>query len=550
MPIQCSLVMFSSEITEIAQAIKADSISDDNPFRFIKVEPTAPLPYDCEVYHRVSNSRPPACKDFLAPYFQHESFEQSNKHLALSLILKSPRGRVFAVFFGAGGDRCLDLEKIEPRFGLETTLSLSDSGFTTVDTRRLDESSQQNVTRLSRAEKRIGSFDVHGSKLVTRVRGKSKGGIVKTASGADSFSGSIDCKIDELALKCDELLAVYESQAYSADEDKSAVLGKLSPLPRAHNQTNLLNRRLRELLYAGKIDKIEFDWPSAIRDEDRIVRFRLWQSRHRELLDSSSPDMGTLCKFLSRLGYGVPLEKVHVAGEDDRGQIVTGTYPLLKCLVAEIEEDKDTYICIEGRWYKVGRGYIQRLRDQVDRLIDLTDVLLLPTLCGDEGPYCIEISESRQWCLTDQKYYHASYDKFEHSDLVDTTNRRFICVKKGLSSHDLVYLFHQAALSAKMSRISPEFMARVHEILKRSPFGGASLPLETIEHGTFVLAVATKKQGKFSQMLFLPSLIVLNDYVEQIVGHNFKVAVCRIELVEKDREASDEASEGNEEPQK
>lgn len=530
MALQAKILLFSEDVTDLLHAIRHDATTAESPYPFVQIPPQISLPYECVVYHRLSDARIPACRDFLAPYFQHESLEHQNKNLALAIVLKATSGRIFAVTFGASGDRCLNLDKIEPRFGLETALSLSDGGFTTVDTRRLDIASQQNVTRLSRDERRLGAFDVHGSKLITRIRGKSTGGLVSAASGSDSFHGSVNCSLETLADFCDRLLHAFVTKSYALDEEMRLLLEKLSPLPRKHSHVGSLNASLRSLLYSGDCEKIEFDWPDAIRDEDRVVRFRLWHRRSRLYVDVSSPDLGAISRFyrgLSQAIEGAPaLDKIHVAGEDGDGNVVTGSNSLSKCLAAEVEKSGDVYVHIAGQWYRVGRDYVQRLRRQVDALVDLTASISLPAMSGDEDKYNLAIANSRGYVLMDKKYHYVSHDKFEHSDLIDVANRRFICVKKGQSSQDLVYLFHQAALSARMARISPEFRDRMYRFIGDERQRASAL----LESGTYVLAIATTKVGPFSRTLFLPSLIVLNDYVEQITSCNYSIALCRIQL--------------------
>ena len=527
MPIQLNLVLFSKEqVRDIAQALDHEAIEEDNPYRFKKLDLSGNLPFECQAFFRTTESREPACKGFLEPFFYDDSFSHRNKHLAVAIILKDASGRVFAATFGAGGTSCLSLDRIEPRFGLETTLSLAE--FTTIDTRRLDSTSQQMVTRFNRGEKNITAFNVQSNKdLITRIRGRAKDGMIRMASGADSLSVTLECKMEELAVVCDALLEIFLAKSYTQDDAKRQVVDKLSPLPRNHHVAARLERSLRELFYARQLDKVDFDWPEGIRDELRIENFRLSRRRKHVFLDASLPRIESVADFIGSLESGLSLDKILVSGLDCNGKVVTGTHPLSKCIAAELDINLDTYLHIAGQWYRVGRDYINQLRQQVDGLPDLTADLNLPGMSSDEGIYNAEISEQRGWVLLDKKYYYISNDKFEHSDLIDLASRRYICVKKGTSSQDLVYLFHQAALSAKMMRLDPAFCNHVVDKIAET---GIFVEKPVLEQGTYVLAVATAKSGKFSDALFLPSLIVLGDYIDRIRGHGFSVAVCRFPL--------------------
>ncbi len=132
------------------------------------------------------------------------------------------------------------------------------------------------------------------------------------------------------------------------------------------------------------------------------------------------------------------------------------TWSGLKCLIAEIEYNGNSYCLNNGKWYKIDNDFVQTVKHDYSQ-IEISDLEFHNYNSNgrsnyDEGAYNTEFSNNGNSALIhiigEISFGGGSGNKIEVCDVL-TQNKEIIHIKKNAGSSQLSHLFNQAIVSAE-----------------------------------------------------------------------------------------------------
>ncbi len=264
---------------------------------------------------------------------------------------------------------------------------------------------------------------------------------------------------------CKEIENVYRSDAYKR------YYGWVDNVV-AVNDRALLEGAVAEVIQRLKIgdtSTVSLSPPTLVNWE-RAAKFEY--RRGRQTGENLDPSVETFLRFaeehdlLDSLSFDELAAKIKLRALDDEGA-ETESWPLLKCLTAELTLDGKSYILDEGALFAVDNDFLADLNGFVAG-IPVSDLALPPTEAGEnEGPYNERLAETlRDALLFDKRTVRRPQaTAIEICDVV-LGGRKLIHVKKGLSSSSLSHLFAQGVVSAELLYMDDAFRIGVRELLE------------------------------------------------------------------------------------
>jgi uncharacterized protein (TIGR04141 family) len=515
-----SIYLFHDGATSFDGLIQAKHLGSGGNFQ--KLPKPKKLSYECEAYVQSSKARPPKWLSFLDKHFDLEKHKVVNTSSSFALLLKVD-DRYFAVTFGFGFN-ALEKSKLEPHFGLKTSLNALDpNGVRTMGSRNID-----LVTRQKQTHVNVGSpaheFDLNFNlDWVHHVAGKPlSDSIGSKVSGTDSLSITCDCDVSSLDKKCRELLKLFKSGEY---KKHFAYIDYIQPLARKNPKIALLEQELARIFAGRLVDKVAIAYPRPP-DEDQVAKYLLSSGRNYEDVDDIT--LERVYDFATKFGISDP-EKIKSIGLDSNNIQVTDDWSMRDLLVCEVDQGQDSFIFSSGKWFQADRNYIQKVRDDLAKIEDLTDALKLPPIGNKpEGAYNTLVAAKKNWLNLDKKTFQIknTYDKIEVCDLV-SPDRHMICVKKMRSSATLSHLFAQGSVSAILLRQHSEYKNQINKVVA-AKWPQLSLDPSSPTPPTIVYAIPTEKAGPLHKSMFFFSAINLLDHARRVRTAGLNVAVCKV----------------------
>ena len=163
---------------------------------------------------------------------------------------------------------------------------------------------------------------------------------------------------------------------------------------------------------------------------------------------------------------------------DSEHKPVFKSWPVFKCLYAEIDLDGNKYVLNDGRWFSVATDFVKKTDGDFAKIPQ--SKLKLPGYKGNgEGAYNASVAAAepaRFALLDDNKVMHGGgHGQVEVCDLL-SINRELIHVKIYSKSSVISHLFAQGFVSGQLIQTDPEFRKKVIAKLKgafREITGGA-----------------------------------------------------------------------------
>ena len=384
-----------------------------------------------------------------------------------SAVLFLPSGeRLFALTFGYGKSLLIPGSWDED-FGLKVTLNTVDSNrIKTVDRATLDAIGQHSRIQASR-EAKIGEFGLDLEqdflRAVTGVPVDETLG--KQLTGKDALNVKLPITVEKLPALLDRYLAEAESKAYKEIfpwMDQIHLV--ISPAKIAELDEAMIQRIQGEDFTRGlwlSIPEI-IDW-----SEVDSFKYRDAASAH------VYPDVH-LRDFLNDVGgaQNVSVELVkkrrHVFAVSQLTGDVFECWTVYRCLYCEIDQDDETYLLNNGKWYRLGADFRERIKEQFTKVPRCE--LGFPSYTDKsqtEFNARMAITFPAKFALLDRKEIKCGgqYDKVEFCDLFDK-NKRIIHVKRYAgASAPLSHMFAQAIVSASLLRRDSDFRRKVVEYL-------------------------------------------------------------------------------------
>jgi uncharacterized protein (TIGR04141 family) len=444
-----------------------------------------------------------------------------------SAVLFLPRGeRLFALTFGYGKSLLIPGSWDED-FGLKATLNTIDSTrIKTVDRETLDAIGQHSRIQASR-EAKIGEFGLDLEqdflRAVTGVPLDETLG--KQLTGKDALNVKLPITLDKLPALLDRYMSEAESTAYKEIfpwMDQIHLV--ISPAKIAELDAMMIERIRAEDFTKG----LWLSVPEII-DWTEVDSFK-----YSERVSATTyPDVHIL-EFLSEVGgsKNVTLDLVkkrrHVCAVSQQTGEVFDWWKVYRCLYCEIDEGDETYLLNNGKWYRLGADFRERINEQFTK-VPRCEVAFPDFTDKSEKEFNARMAAELpdRFALLDRKEIKVGgqYDKVEFCDLFDK-QKRIIHVKRYAgASAPLSHMFAQAVVSASLLRRDSDFRKKVTEHLTPEFQGliGEPSPGEY----EVVLAIVSKSKKDLTIPFF--SRVNLNNAWIRLQDLGYRVSLAKIQ---------------------
>lgn len=440
------------------------------------------------------------------------------------VVLVSASGRVFAACFGTG-HHAIPSEFVEYDFGLTVALNeVNPKQLRTLVTKSIDVRTRQRDTR------QVVGADVPEFALdldvewLRSAEGRTDRSDCSVVAGAQSLHlRGWKRPLRDLPRACSEFLVIFSRglpEAF-AFADSVKPIQSTDPLHLTLEGDLYAAMQLRyfEILSVGVDAKIAHEASSYFMTYGQ----KTWPING---LDDASLMAGLNLVYAFDANFDparVYLRLLDAGGDEVLRERLDGLIQM------EIDRASDSYVRIEGRWFRCREDYVTRVNARVQALDDLTATLALPAwnkvLQPEEEDFNAYVAGNKGWLLQDQVFWYRGGEKVEPCDLL-THQRHFVHVKDGSSSSNLSHLFGQASGSADLLHRHEPFQA---EMKRRFEMQWPTLTFENAGKPKVVLAIARPPGGDLFGKMLLSRINVL-EHARRVQSRGFDFAVCRIDL--------------------
>jgi uncharacterized protein (TIGR04141 family) len=444
-----------------------------------------------------------------------------------SALLFVQRGdRLYALTFGYGRS-LLEPGSWEEDFGLRVTLNSVDiKKIRSVDRATLDSIGQHSRIQASR-EATMGEFGLDLEQdLLQAVTGiPTDVTLGKQLTGKDALNVKLPITLNKLPELLDRYTAQAASQAYKEVFPWLDQIHELkNPATIAELDTIMVERIKAEDFTKG----LWLSIPEII-DWSEVDGFK-----YRDAQSAPSHIDVHISTFLEEIGgaKATSLEmlkkrrKVHAVSQLT-GEVIE-SWTVYRCLYCEIEQGNETYLLNNGKWYRVGTDFRQRINEQFTK-VPRCELHLPQYDDKSETEYNARIVKQfpSQFELLDKKLIKCSgqYDKIEFCDLLGK-DKKIIHVKRYAGgSAPLSHMFAQAVVSGSLLRRDSDFRKQVINLLSE-PFQNLIHEPETDEY-EIVLAIVSKSKHDLTIPFF--SRVNLNNAWVRLQELGYRVSLAKIQ---------------------
>jgi uncharacterized protein (TIGR04141 family) len=462
---------------------------------------------------------------------------------AVAVLLLPMGARVFALAYGMGF-LILDQSMVDQGFGLRFAVRKLDPERVKTVTRYILEQGARVDRNSVPSGQRVEDFAIEEyGEIINRLAGPSAAqGLTFTQGRTVSFSLSAS---DSLGLPIgkgtQDLLNDLREIARVVDSDppvpELAFIGQLRALKPQDARISELDARLNSQL--DEHDRINialaFPWEGdEERGEAQSYRIKV-PGGHRGGVVVSEITLESLLEALSEVScddrVAVLKKSTIQAFEDEEAEpaaAISRAIPASKWVSAEIMLGSSRLFFRDGRWYEVGKGYVDHLRRRVDEIMSQPSPVRLPAWQHgeDEDVYDKRVGNLPEFvCLDRQSIRTEAHPRgIEPCDLL-APDGVLIHVKQAAKSAPLSHLFAQAMVSAEQLLFDEYARTRLRELVReRKP--AFTLPEDwQPRHVVFGIAL---KRGLSSERLFTFSQVVLVRCVDRLRLRQLKVSVIGI----------------------
>lgn len=156
----------------------------------------------------------------------------------------------------------------------------------------------------------------------------------------------------------------------------------------------------------------------------------------------------------------------HLSVISDIDGAIVNRWPIHGALLWERQEDEETYVLAEGRWWRIDADY----RRRIDQALAEIPAATLPHPDFDpieeERDYNIRLADYPDRVLLDRRLTQFTHENgtVEACDVL-TLGRQLVHVKPDATSAMLSHLYAQAVVSARLFLMLPEFRAQIRRVL-------------------------------------------------------------------------------------
>lgn len=238
-------------------------------------------------------------------------------------------------------------------------------------------------------------------------------------------------------------------------------------------------------------------------------------------------DSNSICQFFlendNELSYeNIKNRRVYILTEDED---IAYNWKMIECLSTEIEWDEETYLLLSGLWFKIDKGFTDRINRELASL-PITELEFVDSLKNErEEDYTVRLCGSNDsFLVMDQKFV----DGIEVCD-VYTKNKQFIHIKPWKSSSTLSHLFAQGRISGERMLNDITFRRQTIDKIEEldSNFANIDSDLYRASDYEIVYAIIYKEDKDpidripfFSKINLTHTLFILNQMGYKVsIGH-------------------------------
>lgn len=485
------------------------------------------VPFDGAIYIREVNTKTPEWLPFLNEGLdQVQDFKTSTASAVL--LLTSPGGHKFALTFGYGRFLVRPTSYIRD-FGIRVALnSLDPDQIRSIDMRRVEGLTIHTRRQASRASG-LTTFGVNKRHdLIQSVAGLPEDeALGKRFEGSDSFTLATYVDFDDLGEKCDELFALYESDAYTEEfgfVDNFRVI-------REPDRILELNTKLEEALADGNLAKMHLAQPEAESLAD--INSYLYTPGGPEHLELDAAEM-----IAERTAAGLPMTAEALSSEYVRvsyghqPEHGLAKWPLYDCIVFEAEDDDgNVFMLSAGEWHRASREFVEEVNAQLATVPSCT--LAFPNAYEGEheGDYNLRAAQMLGCACADKKNVKLpNQTAVELCDLL-TDAGQLVHVKRKTQSATLSHLFNQGVVSAELLLQAKPFREASRGVLAGlEPKLDQLVPLDQFDPAAFevVYAIVASPGTQLPSSLPLFSRITLAEASALIQNMGYTVSTALI----------------------
>lgn len=444
---------------------------------------------------------------------------------ASALLLVPRTGRLFAVAFGYGRT-LLRPGSWEEDFGLRVTLNSVDiTKIRSVDRATLDSIGQHSRIQASR-EAAMGEFGLDLEQdLLQAVTGvPSDITLGKQLTGKDALNVKLPITLEKLPGVLDRYAAQSESKAYKEvfpwldqiHQLKSpGTIANLDAMMvdriRARDFTKGLWLSIPEIIDWAEVDGFKYrDAQSAECQTDVHINNFLEDVR----------DVKTISLEM--------LKRRQVYAVSQQTAEVYESWTVYRCLYCEIEQGNDTYMLNNGKWYRVGTEFRERVNEQFAR-VPRSQLQLPDYKDKSETEYNARAADEAQgqFELLDRKLIKCTgqYDKIEFCDLLGK-DKRIIHVKRYAGgSAALSHMFAQAVVSGSLLRRDSDFRKQVVGLLS----GDFQNLIHEPAANEYEVVLAIVSKSKHDLVIPFFSRVNLNNAWIRLQELGYRVSLAKIQ---------------------
>lgn len=486
-------------------------------------------------YKEVTDKKPQWLDNFFGGDLDIENLKTKTIQAAYIKTVKvsEDENRVFALTFGLGIN-LLKLEKFEERFGINTALNLmSIDKIRTADTNILGSNPKTKRTQLGKLSK-MEDFELDEEyELIKSIGGKSEiagnpdllG--ISTVNGKMSLSISKDIKYDKIDAMLKVLFLKFQSEEYKKrfpGIDHTIEIKDKSLIDELNNEViNRLNSK------PANYEGIGLSCPEIIIWED-ISGFQY--PGRKKVHDDLSVDQLVDAYRAKDPEYKITLHDLHnklISTANQHGNHHR-SWPVYKCLLADIRYKDSQYSLNEGKWFKFDDDYVKKVIEYYNTA-ELSKLKLPPcdlVNAESEGKY------NKRVAATSTKFIHMDVNlmrpekqtSFEVCDIL-TKDKEFLHIKKGETSANLSHLFSQGYVSADI--LNNHIQTRRDLVKKKKDIKGVIDPDNFMPSSyTVTFGIITKKTGARPEIPFF-SKVTFRNISRTLKNMGYKVNLLKID---------------------
>lgn len=379
-----------------------------------------------------------------------------------ALVLRHA-GRCFALTWGHPGRAQIDLELIEDRFGLKTTLSaIPANQVKSIEHRSFDALTRNTVSQGSRSGG-VHDYGIDTQRdLLRAVQGTpTDRSLGSRLHGKDALVAATSLTLAQLPARLKSYLHLFTSDGYKKDfEWIDQLAEERSAAVIAH-----CNDQLVAKLITGDVERIWLTPPDVL-PWQRVATFSYAGDRSRKrFVELELSDWRATITNIGDLDLAV-LQSRRVRWHDATTGDAAAEWPLYKTLHAEIDGSNTTHLLSEGKWYRVNSDFVAEINKSVASLQTPSTLPSYRKSASTSGGHASENEYNREvhgsaparYAFLDRKniFIGGGSNQVEPCDLFES-DRTFIHVKRYNAAQDMSHLFFQGMNSAQLFLNSEAF---------------------------------------------------------------------------------------------